>query len=144
MKKLTRTLSFVALVGALVVALAVPAIAANTPTQWRTKADAVCKAAGGELSALASQQGLSGASQPTIEQVKAYAVVAQPIYRKAFNDIEAIPAPAKLKAKVKKFLATFRSAVDKMTSVASLTEYSNNFKPASKQATQLKLKDCAG
>ncbi len=144
MKKLTRTLSFVALVGALVAVLAAPAIAGNTPKQWRAKADAVCKAADGDLLAVASQQGLSSSSPPTIEQLKAYAVGAVPIYRKAFDDIEAIPVPAKIKAKVKKLLAAFRSAVGKIATASTVADYQNSFKPATKQATQLGLKDCAG
>jgi hypothetical protein len=139
-----RALCSTALVAMLVVVLAAPAGAANTPKQWRTKADAVCKAAGSDLSAAATAQGLTGAAQPTIDQIHAYAVAAAPIYRQAFDDIEAIAVPSKLKAKVKKLLVSFRSAVDKMATAASLAEYSANFAPASKQAKALGLKDCAG
>jgi hypothetical protein len=128
----------------LVVVLAAPASAGTTPKQWRTKADAVCKAAGDDLSAAATSAGVTGSAQPTIDQIHAYAVPAAPIYRQAFDDIEALAVPSKLKAKVKKLLVAFRSAVDKMATVASLDEYSQNFAPASKQAKALGLKDCAG
>jgi hypothetical protein len=139
----TRKLSFVALVCALVIVLAVPA-GAITEKQWRTKADAACTQSNAQVDAAITQLGLATTSNPTAEEVNAVATVVAPLFSDLHDTLEAIPVPSSIKAKVKKLLKSFQRGIDELESAqfASAQEFSQALLPSSKQAQKLGLKVC--